>query len=160
MADNIGYSVQTIRRGPLLELLSQKAQFGVLSWRLSMTMEGAFCVETLEDALARHPKPEIFDTDQGSQSTGAAFTGALVGNGIAISMDGKGAWRDNVFIERSWRSVKYEEAYLRACDSVSDARVSPGRSLDFYNSRSPSSSLDGMTPDQACFPPPPIPLAA
>ena len=86
----------------------------VLSWRVSITMEAAFCVETLEDALARHGKPEIFNTDQGSQFTGAAFTGVLIKNVIAISMDGKGAWRDNVFVERLWRSVKYEEVYLRA----------------------------------------------
>jgi putative transposase len=76
----------------------------VLSWRLSITMEAAFCVETLEDALARHGKPDIFNTDQGSQFTGQAFTGVLADNGIAISMDGKGAWRDNVFVERLWRS--------------------------------------------------------
>jgi putative transposase len=81
----------------------------VLSWRLSITMEAAFYVETLEDALARHGKPEIFNTDQGSQFTSSAFTGLLASNGIAISMDGKGAWRDNVFVERLWRSVKYEE---------------------------------------------------
>ena len=105
----------------------------VLSWRLSITMEAAFCVETLEDALARHGKPDIFNTDQGSQFTGAAFTGVLADNGIAISMDGKGAWRDNVFVERLWRSVKYEEVYLRAYDSVSEARASIGRYLDFYN---------------------------
>ena len=116
----------------------------VLSWRLSITMEAAFCVETLEDALARHGKPEIFNTDQGSQFTGAAFTGVLANNGIAISMDGKGAWRDNVFVERLWRSVKYEEVYLRAYDSVSEARASIGRYLDFYNGRRPHSSLDGM----------------
>src|ERR1019366_8379029 len=90
----------------------------VLSWRLSITMEAAFCVETLEDALARHSKPEIFNTDQGSQFTGSAFIGVLASNGIAISMDGKGAWRDNVFVERLWRSVKYEEVYLKAYDSV------------------------------------------
>ena len=90
----------------------------VLSWRLSITMEAAWCVETLEDALTRHGKPEIFNTDQGSQFTGTAFTGLLAGNGIAISMDGKGAWRDNVFVERLWRSVKYEEVYLRAYQSV------------------------------------------
>ena len=132
----------------------------VLSWRLSITMEAAFCVETLEDALARHGKPDIFNTDQGSQFTGAAFTGVLANNGIAISMDGKGAWRDNVFVERLWRSVKYEEVYLRAYDSVSDARASLGRYLDFYNSRRPHSSLDGMTPDQAYFPPLPLRLAA
>jgi putative transposase len=86
----------------------------VLSWRVSITMEAAFCVETLQDALVKHGKPEIFNTDQGSQFTGAAFTGVLADNGIAISMDGKGAWRDNVFVERLWRSVKYEEVYLRA----------------------------------------------
>ena len=115
----------------------------VLSWRLSITMEAAFCVETLEDALARHGKPDIFNTDQGSQFTGQAFTGVLADNGIAISMDGKGAWRDNVFVERLWRSVKYEEVYLRAYESVGEARNSIGRYLDFYNSRRPHSSLDG-----------------
>jgi len=123
----------------------------VLSWRVSITMEAAFCVETLEDALARHGKPDIFNTDQGSQFTGAAFTGALSDNGIAISMDGKGAWRDNVFVERLWRSVKYEEVFLRAYDSVSEARASIGRYLAFYNCRRPHSSLDGATPDQAYF---------
>jgi putative transposase len=132
----------------------------VLSWRLSITMEAAFCVETLEDAMVRHGKPEIFNTDQGSQFTGAAFTGVLASHGIAISMDGKGAWRDNVFVERLWRSVKYEEVYLRAYDSVSEARASIGRYLDFYNSRRPHSSLDGMTPDQAYFTPLPLRLAA
>ena len=85
----------------------------VLGWRLSITMEASFCVETLEDALVRHGKPEVFNTDQGSQFTGTAFTGVLANNDIAISMDGKGAWRDNVFVERLWRSVKYEEVYLR-----------------------------------------------
>jgi putative transposase len=123
----------------------------VLSWRVSITMEAAFCVETLEDALARHGKPDIFNTDQGSQFTGAAFIGALTDNGIAVSMDGKGAWRDNVFVERLWRSVKYEEVYLRAYDSVSEARASIGRYLNFYNGRRPHSSLDGVTPDQAYF---------
>jgi putative transposase len=123
----------------------------VLSWRVSITMEAAFCVETLEDALARHGRPEIFNTDQGSQFTGAAFTGVLAAHDIKISMDGKGAWRDNVFVERLWRSVKYEEVYLRAYDSVSDARQSIGRYLDLYNRRRPHSSLDGMTPDQAYF---------
>ena len=132
----------------------------VLSWRISITMEAAFCVATLEDALAAHGKPEIFNTDQGSQFTGAAFTGVLATNGIAISMDGKGAWRDNVFVERLWRSVKYEEVYLKAYDSVSEARTSIGRYLDFYNRRRPHSSLDDMTPDQAYFTPQPIRLAA
>src|SRR5450432_4787184 len=132
----------------------------VLSWRVSITMEAAFCVETLEDALARHGKPDIFNTDQGSQFTGSAFTGVLAANGIAISMDGKGAWRDNVFIERLWRSVKYEEVYLRAYQSVSEARHSIGRYLDFYNSRRPHQSLDDATPDQAYFNQPPLRLAA
>ena len=132
----------------------------VLSWRLSITMEAAFCVETLQDALSRYGKPDIFNTDQGSQFTGAAFTGMLADNGIAISMDGKGAWRDNVFVERLWRSVKYEEVYLRAYDSVSEARASIGRYLDFYNQRRPHSSLDGTTPDQAYFTPLPLRTAA
>ena len=132
----------------------------VLSWRVSITMEAAFCVETLEDALARHGKPEIFNTDQGSQFTGAAFTSVLIKNGIAISMDGKGAWRDNVFVERLWRSVKYEEVYLRAYDSVTEARRSIGRYLDFYNARRPHSGLDGATPDHAYFTPLPLRRAA
>ena len=132
----------------------------VLSWRVSITMEAAFCVETLADALALHGKPDIFNTDQGSQFTGAAFTGVLTDNGIAISMDGKGAWRDNVFVERLWRSVKYEEVYLRAYDRVSEARASIGRYLNFYNGRRPHSSLDGVTPDQAYFNSLPLRLAA
>jgi putative transposase len=132
----------------------------VLSWRLSITMEAAFCVEALEDALAKHGTPQIFNTDQGSQFTGAAFTSVLASHGIAISMDGKGAWRDNVFTERLWRSVKYEEVYLRAYDSVGEARASIGRYLDFYNRLRPHSSLDGMTPDCAYFTPLPIRLAA
>src|ERR1700685_3205982 len=101
-----------------------------LSWRLSITMEAAFCVATLEDALARHGKPEIFNTDQGSQFTGSAFTGLLASNGIAISMDGKGAWRDNVFVGRLWRSVQYEEVYLQAYETVGEARHSIGRYLE------------------------------
>ena len=123
----------------------------VLAWRLSITLEAAFCVEALEEALARHGRPEIFNTDQGSQFTGEAFTGALTRNRIAISMDGKGAWRDNVFVERLWRSVKYEEVYLRAYDTVAEARASIRQYLSFYNSRRPHSSLDRQTPDQACF---------
>ena len=132
----------------------------VLSWRLSITTEAAFCVETLQDALARYGKPDIFNTDQGSQFTSAAFTGVLADNGIAISMDGKGAWRDNVFVERLWRSIKYEEVYLRAYDGVSEARASIGRYLNFYNGRRPHSSLDGATPDHAYFNPLPLRLAA
>jgi putative transposase len=123
----------------------------VLSWRVSIAMEASFCVETLEDALATHGEPDIFNTDQGSQFTCEAFTDVLHKNEIKISMDGKGAWRDNVFVERLWRTVKYEEVYLRAYDSVSDARASIGRYLDLYNRRRPHSSLDDMTPDQAYF---------
>jgi len=135
----------------------------VLSWKLSITMEAAFCVETLEDALAKHGKPEIFNTDQGSQFTCPAFTSGLSKRDIKISMDGKGAWRDNVFVERLWRSVKYEEVYLHAYDSVSAARDGIGRYLDLYNRRRPHSSLDGRTPDAAYFQhesTPPIRLAA
>jgi len=132
----------------------------VLSWRVSITMEATFCVETLEDALARHGKPDIFNTDQGSQFTSEAFTSVLIKNGIAISMDGKGAWRDNVFVERLWRSVKYEEVYLRAYDTAPEARASIGRYLDFYNRRRPHSSLDDATPDHAYFTPLPLRMAA
>src|SRR5204862_870842 len=132
----------------------------VLSWGVSITMEAAFCVETLEDALARHGTPDIFNTDQGSQFTGSAFTGVLTTNGIAISMDGRGAWRDNVFVERLWRSIKYEEVYLKAYDSVSEARASIGRYLDFYNSRRPHTGLDRRTTDQAYFNQPPFRMAA
>ena len=123
----------------------------VLAWRLSVTMEAEFCLDAVAEALARHGRPEMFNTDQGSQFTSAAFTDVLVERGIAISMDGKGAWRDNVLVERLWRSVKYEEVYLRAYDTVSDARASIGRYLGFYNSRRPHSSLDRLTPDQAYF---------
>jgi len=122
----------------------------VLSWRVSITMEAAFCVEALEDALARHGKPEIFNTDQGSQFTGVAFTGVLLENGIAISMDGKGAWRDNVFVERLWRSVKYEEVYLRAYDTASEARVSIGHYLDFYNPASQHPSVYVVEENRFC----------
>jgi putative transposase len=123
----------------------------VLAWRLSITMEAAFCIEALEEALAKHGCPDIFNTDQGSQFTSADFIGVLIANAIAISMDGKGAWRDNVFVERIWRSVKYEEVYLHAYDSVGEARASIGRYLDFYNRRRPHSSLDRKTPDEAYF---------
>jgi len=121
----------------------------VLSWRVSITMEVDFCLEAVEAALAQYAKPEIFNTDQDSQFTSAEFTGLLRDNAIAISMDGKGAWRDNVFVERIWRSVKYEEVYLRAYDSVAEARTSIGRYLAFYNSKRPHSSLDARTPDRA-----------
>ena len=123
----------------------------VLSWRVSITMEVDFCLAAVEEALGKHGRPEIFNTDQGRQFTSAAFTGLLADNAIAISMDGRGSWRDNVFVERLWRSVKYEEVYLRAYDSVAEARASLGRYLDFYNRKRPHSSLDARTPDQAYF---------
>ena len=121
----------------------------VLSWRLSITMDVDFCLEAVEEALARYGRPEIFNTDQGSQFTSAAFTGLLLENAIAVSMDGCGAWRDNVFVERLWRSVKYEEVYLRAYDSVGEARASLSRYFIFYNTKRPHSSLDARTPE--CF---------
>jgi len=123
----------------------------VLAWRLSISMAVDFCVEAVEEALAKYGKPEIFNTDQGSQFTSIEFTRTLSSNGIAISMDGKGSWRDNVFVERLWRSVKYEEVYLRAYASVSEARTSIGRYLDFYNRKRPHSSLDARTPDYAYY---------
>ena len=132
----------------------------VLAHRVSITMEADFCIEALEEALARHGKPDIFNSDQGSQFTSIDFTGVLLKHGVAISMDGRGAWRDNVFVERLWRSVKYEEVYLRAYDSVSEARSSIGRYLAFYNHRRPHSSLDRRTPDEAYFTPSPLAAAA
>ena len=133
----------------------------VLAWRLSITLSADFCVEALEEALGRHGRPEIFNSDQGSQFTSADFIKVLKDAGIAISMDGKGAWRDNVFVERLWRTVKYEEVYLRAYGGVSEARASIGRYLGFYNETRPHSSLGGRTPDQAYLnPPTPIRAAA
>ena len=132
----------------------------VLAWRLSISLEASSCIETVEEALARYGRPEIFNTDQGSQFTSRDFTQILLKNEIAISMDGKGAWRDNVFVERLWRSIKYEEVYLKAYDSVSEARASIGGYLMFYNGRRPHSSLDRRTPDQAYFNPLPQRAAA
>ncbi len=132
----------------------------VLAWRVSITMEADFCIEAVEEALARNGKPEIFNSDQGSQFTSLPFTGMLLKHGIAISMDGRGAWRDNVFVERLWRSVKYEEVYLRAYDSVAEARASISRYMTFYNGRRPHSSLDARTPDDAYFNHEPLSAAA
>jgi putative transposase len=123
----------------------------VLAHRVSISMDTDFCVQALEEALARYGCPEIFNTDQGSQFTSSAFTEVLDKRGIRISMDGKGAWRDNVFVERLWRSVKYEEVYLRAYDSVSEAKANLARYFAFYNARRPHSSLDGRTPDEFYF---------
>lgn len=124
----------------------------VLAWRVSITLDTAFCLEAVEEALARYGKPEMFNTDQGSQFTSFAFTDLLNKHGITISMDGKGAWRDNVFVERLWRTIKYEEVYLRAYNTVPEARASLGRYIDgFYNAKRPHSSLDRKTPDEAYF---------
>jgi putative transposase len=124
----------------------------VLACKLSITLDTAFCIEAVEEALAKYGKPEIFNSDQGSQFTSMAFTDLLKANEIAISMDGKGAWRDNVFVERLWRTIKYEEVYLRAYASVSEARASLGRYIDgFYNTHRPHSSLGRLTPDEAYF---------
>jgi len=132
----------------------------VLAWRVSITMEADFCVEALEQALARYGKPEIFNTDQGSQFTSHAFTSDAAPRENAISVDGRGTRRDNVVVERLWRSVKYEEVYLRAYAAVSQARISIGRYLNFYNARTPRSSLGARTPDQAYFDNLPMAMAA
>ncbi len=132
----------------------------VLSWKVSITMDVDFCLEAVEEAIARFGPPEIMNTDQGSQFTSLAFTGLLKENGIRISMDGKGAWRDNVFIERLWRSVKYEEVYLHAYDTVSDSRNGIGRYFNLYNQRRPHSALGRKTPDTVYFSQQPLTLAA
>ena len=123
----------------------------VLAWRVSITLDADFCIEALEEALARFGKPNIFNTDQGSQFTSIDFTGVLKREEIAISMDGRGCWRDNVFVERLWRSVKYEEVYLHAYASVPEARAGIGRYFDFYNRVRPHSSLGCRTPDEIYF---------
>lgn len=123
----------------------------VLSWKLSNTMDVSFCLEALEEALSKHGKPETFNTDQGSQFTSVAFTDRLKQEGIRISMDGKGRWRDNVYIERFWRTIKYDEIYLHAYEGVSEARSGIGRFIAFYNEDRPHSSLQAKTPDQVYF---------
>jgi len=132
----------------------------VLSWRVSITLDSAFCIAAIEEAIARYGRAEIFNTDQGAQFTSAAFTGLLLHHGIRISMDGKGCWRDNIFVERLWRSLKYEEVYLHAYDSVTAATTGLGRYLTLYNTRRPHSSLDDRTPDEAYFTPGPLSIAA
>jgi len=122
-----------------------------LSWRLSNTLDAEFCVEALEEALSRHGPPEIFNTDQGSQFTSEGFTAVLQARGIRISMDGKGRWMDNVFVARLWRSLKYEEVYLRAYESVANARASIERYFRFYHSERRHQSLARRTPDDVYY---------
>jgi putative transposase len=122
------------------------ASRAVLSWRLSNTMDSSFCVEALEEALARFGRPEIFNTDQGSQFTSAAFTGVLIGAGVRISMDGRGRWMDNVFIERLWRSLKYEDIYLKGYGDGREAKAGIATWIAFYNTRRPHMALAHRAP--------------
>ena len=122
------------------------ASRAVLAWRLSNTMDSAFCVEALEEALQNHGKPRIFNTDQGAQFTSAAFTGKLEAAGIAISMDGRGRFMDNIFIERLWRSIKYEEVHLKAYADGREARAGIGYWIEFYNHRRPHQAMDNQRP--------------
>jgi putative transposase len=119
----------------------------VLAWRLSNTLDTAFCVEALQEALWRYGKPEIFNTDQGAQFTAEAFTGLLRERGVKVSMDGKGRCIDNIFVERLWRSLKYEEVYLHAYESLRDARAGIGGYFKFYNLQRPHQALGYQTPD-------------
>lgn len=138
-----------MRRGFLyLVAIVDWASRAVLSWRLSTTMEADFCVEALTEAIERHGKPEIFNTDQGVQFTSEAFLTVLEQHHIRISMDGKGRWRDNVFVERLWRSVKYEEVYLKAYETVPEARSALAKYFDFYNHERRHQSLNRQTPWQ------------
>jgi putative transposase len=121
----------------------------VLAWRISNTLSPSFCVEALEEAIARYGIPEIFNTDQGSQFTSEAFTGILENHGVQISMDGRGRWMDNIIVERLWKSVKYEEVYLKAYGSIVEARRELGRYFEFYNQRRRHRGLDGRTPDES-----------
>ena len=139
-----------MRRGFLyLVAVMDWASRKVLSWRLSNTMETDFCVAALEEAIARYGKPDIFNTDQGSQFTSFAFTNTLRDAGIRISMDGRGRWMDNVFIERLWRSLKYECVFLNAFETGSEARGGIGRWISYYNADRPHTAFGGRTPDEA-----------
>lgn len=123
----------------------------VLAWRVSNTLDTDFCVEALEEALSRYGAPEIFNTDQGAQFTSELFTGVLKDHGVAISMDGKGRWLDNVFVERLWRSVKYEDIYLRAYETPAALRAGLERYFRFYNGRRRHAALNRRTPDAVYF---------
>jgi putative transposase len=139
-----------MRRGFLyLAAVMDWATRKVLAWRVSNTMDSDFCVKALEEALSRYGKPEIFNTDQGSQFTSQAFTSVLLAAEIKISMDGRGRWMDNVFIERLWRSLKYECVYLNDFETGSELRAGVGRWFDYYNNHRPHSTLAGRTPTEA-----------
>ena len=136
-----------MRRGFLyLVAVMDWATRKVLAWRVSNTMEVEFCLEVLEEAMARFGRPEIFNTDQGSQFTSPRFSGLLQQAGVRISMDGRGRWMDNVFIERLWRSLKYEGVYLNAFETGREARAGIGRWIGYYNADRPHSALDGRPP--------------
>ena len=128
----------------IMDWASRKA----LSWRLSNSLDTSFCLEALEEAISKYGCPEIFNSDQGSQFTSHDFTDALLSRGIKISMDGRGRWMDNIFIERLWRSVKYEDVYLKAYESVSEARKGLADYFEFYNSKRRHQGLDYKTPDE------------
>ena len=132
----------------------------VLSWRVSNSMTADFCVEALEEAIAKYGAPQIFNTDQGSQFTASSFIQVLQKNRIQISMDGRGAWRDNVFVERLWKSVKYEEVYLHAYDSVAAAKDGIGKYFVLLQRRRPHTALDRDTPDNVYFESQPLAAAA
>ena len=144
-----------MRRGFLyLVAIMDWASRKVLAWRLSNTMEVEFCIEALEEALAKYGKPEIFNTDQGSQFTSLEFTGVLKAANVLISMDGKGRWMDNVFIERLWRSLKYECVYLHAFETASETRAGIGSWVAYYNAERPHSTFKGQVPDEVYAPRP------
>lgn len=133
----------------------------VLAWRLSNTLTTDFCIDAVQEAIAKYGCPQIFNTDQGSQFTAGDFVQLIrEERGIALSMDGQGCWRDNIIVERFWRSIKYEEVYLRAYESASEAKLSIGKYVDFYNALRPHSALDGRTPDAVYFDSPAADLAA
>lgn len=140
----------------IMDWYSRKA----LSWRLSNTLDSGFCVEALEEAIWKYGKPDIFNSDQGVQFTSDDFTGTLLKNNIRISMDGRGRWMDNVFIERLWRTLKYEDVYLKAYGNIPEARLGIGEYLEWYNSERRHSSHGKKTPDQVYFDRPGIDLAA
>jgi putative transposase len=141
MARGFGYLVA------IVDLYSRK----VLAWRMSNTLATDFCVEALQEALSRYGVPEIFNTDQGAQFTAEAFTQPLQAKGVRVSMDGKGRWIDNVFVERRWRSVKYKDLYLHAYETVREVHVALARYFSFYNARRPHQSLVYRTPDKMYF---------